>query len=253
MSGPTLEDSVERRYATVNPATGEQVKEYPFLGTGELDAVLAEAGRAFHSWRRWPAAARAEVVGRAADLMVERRADLARLQTLEMGKPISDSDGEVGWVAEILRYFAEQGPGLLEPEALPAAYGRATVVNEPLGVVLAIEPWNFPLYQAARVAGPQLVAGNAVLLKHSESCPQSALAFEQLFHDAGAPKGVYTNVFLHLGDVDRVIGHDAVQGVTFTGSDGASAATPSSPDSSRPTSSNPSPRTSSPKTHSSRP
>jgi len=163
------------------------------------------------------------VVDRAAELMVKRRRELARLQTLEMGKPISESLGEVGWVAEILHYSAEQGPALLEPEALPTSYGASTVVNEPLGVVLAIEPWNYPLYQAARVAGPQLVAGNAVLMKHSEICPQSALAVEQLFRDAGVPEGVYTNVFLHLADVDRVIGHDAVQGVTFTGSDRAGA------------------------------
>lgn len=93
------------------------------------------------------------------------------------------------------------------------------MVSEPLGVLLAIEPWNFPLYQAARVAGPQLVAGNVVLMKHSEICPQSALALEQVFRDAGAPEGVYTNVFLHVGDVERVIAHDAVQGVSFTGSD----------------------------------
>jgi len=136
-----------------------------------------------------------------------------------MGKPISDSEGEVDWVYGILRYFAEQGPGFLEPEALPVAYGASSVVSEPLGVLLAIEPWNFPLYQAARVAGPQLVAGNVVLMKHSEICPQSALALEQVFRDAGAPEGVYTNVFLHVGDVERVIAHDAVQGVSFTGSD----------------------------------
>ncbi len=103
-----------------------------------------------------------------ADLMLERSDELARLQTLEMGKPIADSLGEVEWVAGIVRYYAEHGPGFLEPEALPAEYGASTVVSEPLGVLLAIEPWNFPLYQALRVAGPQLVAGNVVLMKHSE-------------------------------------------------------------------------------------
>ena len=115
-------------------------------------------------------------------------------------------------------YFAEHGPGFMEPEVLPGTDG-ASIVCEPLGGVLAIEPWNFPLYQAARVAGPQLVAGNVVLMKHSEICPQTALAIEQLFRDAGAPEGVYTNVFLHVADVERVIADDAVQGVAFTGSD----------------------------------
>jgi succinate-semialdehyde dehydrogenase/glutarate-semialdehyde dehydrogenase len=214
----------ERPYATVNPATGEQLQDFPYHRGDELEAMVDTAGRAFRSWRQRPAAGRAEVVGRAADLMLERRDELARLQTLEMGKPISDSRGEVEWVAGILRYYAEHGPGFLEPEALPAAYGASTVVSEPLGVLLAIEPWNFPLYQALRVAGPQLVAGNVVLMKHSEICPQSALAVEKLFRDAGAPDGVYTNVFLAVADVEHVIAHDAVQGVTFTGSDRSGAA-----------------------------
>lgn len=213
----------ERRYATVNPATGVHLQDFPFLRGAQLEDVLESAQRAFWGWRRQPVAARAAVVGRAAELMLERKDELARLQTLEMGKPITDSQGEVVWVSGILRYFAEQGPGFMEPEALPASYGDSTVVCEPLGAVLAIEPWNFPLYQAARVAGPQLVAGNVVLMKHSEICPQTALAIEQLFRDAGAPEGVYTNVFLHVADVERVIAHDAVQGVTLTGSDRAGA------------------------------
>jgi len=209
----------ERPYATVNPATGEHLQDFPYHRGDELEAMIEAAECAFRSWRRRPAAARAEVVGRVADLMLERSDELARLQTLEMGKPIADSLGEVEWVAGIVRYYAEHGPGFLEPEALPAEYGASTVVSEPLGVLLAIEPWNFPLYQALRVAGPQLVAGNVVLMKHSEICPQSALAVERLWHDAGPPDGVYTNVFLAVADVERVIAHDAVRGVTFTGSD----------------------------------
>jgi succinate-semialdehyde dehydrogenase / glutarate-semialdehyde dehydrogenase len=207
----------ERMYATVNPATGEHLQGFEYLRGDRLDEVLMSAQSAFRSWRQQPVSLRAQVVGRAAELMLERSEDLARLQTLEMGKPITDSRGEVGWVAGILKYFATQGPGFLEPEAV--GDGSSTVVCEPLGAVLAIEPWNYPLYQAARVAGPQLVAGNVVLMKHSEICPQTALAIEQLFRAAGAPDGVYTNVFLHVDDVERVIAHDAVQGVTFTGSD----------------------------------
>jgi succinate-semialdehyde dehydrogenase/glutarate-semialdehyde dehydrogenase len=213
----------DRRYATVNPATGEHLRDFPYLRVDQLEVVLESAHQAFRTWRRQPASARAEVVGRAAELMQARKDELARLQTLEMGKPITDSEGEVAWVSDILRYFAEHGPGFLEPEVLPVAYGASTVVSEPLGVLLAIEPWNFPLYQAARVAGPQLVAGNVVLMKHSEICPQSALAIERLFRDAGAPDGVYTNIFLHHADVERVIAHDAVQGVTITGSDRSGA------------------------------
>ena len=209
----------ERRYATVNPATGELLRAFPYTKGDQLDAVLQSAQQAFRSWRRRPAAARAKVVGRAAELMLERQDELARLQTLEMGKPITDSQGEVPLVSDLLRYFAEQGPRFLEHEVLQDTNGDSMVVNEPLGVLLAIKPWNYPLYMAARMAGPQLVAGNVVLMKHSEICPQTALALEQLFQEAGAPEGVYTNVFLHVADVEQVIAHDAVQGVSFTGSD----------------------------------
>ena len=104
---------------------------------------------------------------------------------------------------------------------MPVNDGQAVVVNAPLGVLLAIEPWNFPLYQVVRVAGPQLIAGNTLLLKHSEICPQTALALERVFLDAGAPNGVYTNVFLRIADVERVIAHPAVQGVSLTGSERA--------------------------------
>jgi succinate-semialdehyde dehydrogenase/glutarate-semialdehyde dehydrogenase len=126
--------------------------------------------------------------------------------------------------ASICTYYGEKGPGFLEPQPLEVAKGEAVVVPEPVGVILGIEPWNFPLYQVVRVAAPNLVLGNTILLKHSEVCPQSALALEQLFRDAGAPDGVYTNVFLHLDDVETVIADPAVQGVSLTGSERAGSA-----------------------------
>ena len=141
-----------------------------------------------------------------------------------MGKRAAEAKGEVQLAASILSYYAEKGPGFLAPQPLEVAKGQAEVVHEPIGVILGVEPWNFPLYQVVRVAGPNLVLGNTILLKHSEVCPQSALALEKLFADAGAPAGVYTNVFLHREDTESVIADPAVQGVTLTGSERAGSA-----------------------------
>src|SRR5918997_1988921 len=138
-----------------------------------------------------------------------------------MGKRIKEAAGEVELAASILDYYAEKGPGFLEPRPIDVMQGEAVVVNEPVGVLLAIEPWNYPLYQVVRVAGPNLVLGNTILLKHAELNPQCALALEEVFRDAGAPEGVYTNVFLRIADVERVIAHRHVQGVTLTGSERA--------------------------------
>jgi succinate-semialdehyde dehydrogenase/glutarate-semialdehyde dehydrogenase len=219
-----MSTTTEIAYATTNPFTGEEVRRFDFLPSEEVAGVVRRAHEAFLGWRATGVEERAAVVGRAADLMLERIDDLAGLITLEMGKRISESQGEVQLAASILRYYADRGPGFLEPQPLDVAKGEAEVVHEPVGVVLGIEPWNFPLYQVVRVAGPNLVLGNTVLLKHSEVCPQSALALEQLFADAGAPAGVYTNVFLHRDDVEAVIADPAVQGVTLTGSEGAGSA-----------------------------
>jgi succinate-semialdehyde dehydrogenase/glutarate-semialdehyde dehydrogenase len=125
--------------------------------------------------------------------------------------------------ASILDYYAKNGPRFLEPKQIEVMKGEAIVENEPIGVILAIEPWNYPLYQVVRVAGPNLVLGNAILLKHAELNPQTALALEQLFLDAGVPEGVYTNLFLRIPDVEKVIEHPLVQGVTLTGSERAGA------------------------------
>jgi succinate-semialdehyde dehydrogenase/glutarate-semialdehyde dehydrogenase len=137
-----------------------------------------KAHEAFLSWRERPVTERARVLRRAGDLMQQRADELARLITREMGKLTAAAHGEAGWVAGILRYYGEKGPGFLAPQPLPVEEGEAVIVNTPLGVLLSIEPWNFPLYQVARFAGPNLVAGNSVLVKHSEVCPQTALALE---------------------------------------------------------------------------
>jgi succinate-semialdehyde dehydrogenase/glutarate-semialdehyde dehydrogenase len=219
----TAGDTGARPYATVNPYTGETEKEFPFLATAEIDGVVERAHAAFQEWRRRPVEERAAVVGRAAELMLERRDEYAALITREMGKRIQEAAGEVMLAASILQYYADKGPGFLEPKPIDVMQGEAVVVNEPVGVLLAIEPWNYPFYQVVRVAGPNLVLGNTILLKHAELNPQCALAIEQCFRDAGVPEGVYTNVFLTIPDVEKVIAHRHVQGVTLTGSERAGA------------------------------
>jgi succinate-semialdehyde dehydrogenase/glutarate-semialdehyde dehydrogenase len=217
----TASDAGARPYATVNPYTGEKEKEFPFLDAGQIDGVIDTAHAAFLEWRRRTPEERAAVVGRAAELMSERRDQLAALITKEMGKRIEEAVGELVLAGMILDYYAKNGPRFLEPKRIEVLKGEAIVENEPTGVILAIEPWNYPFYQVVRVAGPNLVLGNTILLKHAELNPQCALAIEQLFRDAGAPEGVYTNVFLSIPDVEQVIAHPHVQGVTLTGSERA--------------------------------
>ncbi len=220
----TASDAGARPYRTVNPYTGQTEQEFPFLDSAEIDGVVERAHAAFLEWRRRPVEERARIVGRAGELMLERADEFAALVTREMGKRIQEAGGEVQLAASILAYYAENGPRFLEPRRIDVMKGEAVVENEPIGVLLAIEPWNYPLYQVVRVAGPNLVLGNAILLKHAELNPQTALAIERCFRDAGVPEGVYTNVFLAIPDVEQVIAHPLVQGVTLTGSEKAGSA-----------------------------
>jgi succinate-semialdehyde dehydrogenase/glutarate-semialdehyde dehydrogenase len=222
----TASESAERRYATVNPFTGKTEKEFPFTPTEEIDPIIGRAHAAYQEWRQRPVEERAAVVRRAAELMDERRADLAKLITTEMGKRAEEATGELYLCSMILKYYADNGPGFLEPTSITPLMGKgeALVETRPVGVLLAIEPWNYPFYQVVRVAGPNLVLGNTVILKHAEITPQCAVAIEQLFTDAGAPQGVFTNTFLRIEDVEQVIADPRIQGVTLTGSERAGSA-----------------------------
>jgi succinate-semialdehyde dehydrogenase/glutarate-semialdehyde dehydrogenase len=209
-------------FRTINPATGEVVKEFPLQSDQQVFAALSNADKRYHEdWKRRSVAERAQIVGRAARILREKRDEYARYPTLEMGKVVRLSYLEVDFVADILNYYAKLGEKLLEPQPLPGEPG-ATVVAEPIGVILAIEPWNFP-YQLARVAAPQLVAGNVVMMKHAENVPQCALAFARLFEEAGAPEGVYTNLFCSIEQVAKLIDDFRVRGVVLTGSERAGA------------------------------
>ena len=212
-------------YMSVNPATGETLKEFPLATAAEVEHALADSKAAFRDWQSAPVEARAKVIARVAELYRERRDELARLIATEMGKPLAQSRGEVGLVADIYAYYADEGPSFLQDEILDVkGGGEAIVRSAPVGPLLGIMPWNYPYYQVARFAAPNLILGNTILLKHAGSCPQSALAIEQIFKDAGLPEGAYINLFLSNEQVAEVIADDRVQGVSLTGSERAGSA-----------------------------
>lgn len=212
-------------YKTVNPATGELVKEFSNATDAEIEEAVNSSHKAFDSWQRVPINERAAMMNRAGELMRERKNELAELITLEMGKLPSEAEGEVEISASILQYYGEQGPRILADEKLqPNSGGSAIVVNEPIGPLLGIMPWNFPQYQIARFAGPNLVAGNTILLKHAHDCPQSALAFERIMADAGFPSGTYINVFATNDQVQDMIADARVAATSVTGSERAGSA-----------------------------
>jgi len=212
-------------YAVTNPATGETVKEYPTATDAEIQDALAASHQAFGEWNRSSIQERVKLLGRVAELYTERRGELAAIITREMGKPVRQAQGEVDIAASIYRYYAENGPKFLDDEELEVvAGGKAVVRKEGLGVLLGIMPWNYPYYQVARFAGPNLMNGNSILLKHAPQCPESALAMAQIFQDAGAPEGAYVNIFASNAQVADIIADPRVQGVSLTGSERAGAA-----------------------------
>ena len=215
------------RYAVVDPSSGEEVRSYPtFTDEQVLDAV-GRAHTAFQTWSRYASVAeRAALVRRVAELPTERRTELAATINREMGKPIDDALGEVDFSAAIYEYYADNAETFLadEPLGLLDGEGSAVVRRRPLGVLLGIMPWNFPAYQVARFAGPNLAAGNTIVLKHAPQCPESAAALEAIFRDAGFPDGAYVNVYATNEQVEKVIADPRVHGVSLTGSERAGAA-----------------------------
>jgi succinate-semialdehyde dehydrogenase/glutarate-semialdehyde dehydrogenase len=212
-------------YAVTNPATGETVKEYSTATDVEIQTALERTDSAFRRWNRSPLEERVKLLNRVAELYEERRDELAAIITREMGKPIRQAGFEVDIVVSIYRYYAENGPKFLEDEELDVvAGGKAVVRKEGLGVLLGIMPWNYPYYQVARFAAPNLMNGNTILLKHAPQCPESALAMEQIFKDAGAPEGSYVNIFATNEQVADIIADPRIQGVSLTGSERAGAA-----------------------------
>lgn len=212
-------------YATTNPATGELVREFPVLSDDAAREALQQSAEAYRSWSSLDLEKRAEVLRRMAALHREQSEALAALDTLEMGKPISQSRGEIELAASIYEYYADRGPGLLADEELEVAgAGRAVVRTAPIGPLLGIMPWNFPFYQVARFVAPNLLLGNTILLKHAENCPQISLAIARIAHEAGAPADVYQSIFATHDQVAAMIASPLLQGVSLTGSERAGRA-----------------------------
>lgn len=213
-------------YQTTNPYTGEVVKTFETATEAEIDAAIAKADSAFATWRDTPVEDRVAVLEKAADILEENRREYAETLTLEMGKLIGEAEAEVTLCANMLRYYVRNAAEQLTPRFLKAkGYGDTDIqlVPEPLGVLYAVEPWNFPYYQVVRIGAPQFAAGNAIVLKHASNVPQSALKMEDLFQKAGAPEGLLTNVFASHDASEQILSDDRVRGVALTGSEGAGA------------------------------
>jgi succinate-semialdehyde dehydrogenase/glutarate-semialdehyde dehydrogenase len=212
-------------YATTNPATGERVAEFPSLSDEDVQDVLKRSFTKYREWRSVPLTERAAVLSRVAQLHRERSKELAALLTLEIGKPTAEALGEVALVASIYDYYADNAERFLREEPLDVkGPGTAVVRTGPIGPLVGIMPWNFPYYQVARFAAPNVMLGNTVILKHSRNCPQSALAIEAVFRDAGLPADVYINAFATSGQIAGMIADPRVQGVSLTGSEKAGSA-----------------------------
>ena len=205
-------------YQSTNPNNGKLLKSFEHMSSARLDEVLAAAEDCFKTWKNKSYAERAAVLRRAAALLHAHADDFARLETLEMGKRIAEARGDVNFSGDILGYYARHAESFLAPTPLHPSAGEAHLESSPLGVLFCVEPWNFPYYQLARVAGPQLMAGNVLVVKHAGCVPQCAMAFEKLLLDAGAPAGAYTNLFISYEQSHRVIDDPRVKGVALTGS-----------------------------------
>jgi len=212
-------------YATVDPTTGAVVQEFTTLTDTEAADALASATTAYGTWSRTALNDRAALLRRMADLHRKNADELSAVTTLEMGKPIGQARAEVELAASIYEYYATLGPALLADEVLDiAGTGQAVVRTAPIGPLLGIMPWNFPLYQAARFVAPNLLLGNTILLKHAENCPQLSLAIEAIAVEAGATEGVYRSIFATHEQVATMIASPLLQGVSITGSERAGRA-----------------------------
>ena len=205
-------------YQSINPYDGKILTTFEELTDTQLETALETAAFRFETWRYKTFAQRAVVAAKVAAIMRERVDELARLVTLEMGKRIEEARGEVELSADIIDYYARHAEAFLAPQPIELDSGEAAVESSPFGVVFGVQPWNFPYYQLARFAAPNLMAGNVVMVKHAGCVPQCAIAFEKLWIEAGALAGVYTNLLISHDQVDQVIDDPRIKGVALTGS-----------------------------------
>ncbi|MEK7380299.1 MAG: NAD-dependent succinate-semialdehyde dehydrogenase [Gemmatimonadota bacterium] len=211
-------------HLAINPATGQTIAAYEELSTKAMRAVITDAHKAYLHWRKVPVAARAVLLRTTARILRERAEPLAELMAREMGKPLVQGRGEVEKCAWVCEYYAEQAEGFLAPEMVATDATRSYVAYRPLGLILAIMPWNFPLWQVFRFAAPALMGGNGALLKHAPNVPGCALATEKVFRDAGIPQALFRTLLISVAQTRTVIRHRHVAAVTLTGSPAAGKA-----------------------------
>jgi succinate-semialdehyde dehydrogenase / glutarate-semialdehyde dehydrogenase len=209
--------------ATINPATGETLKTFEPLNDAEIAAKLELAGQAFEQYRKTSFSERSQWLQKAADILEQEKAEFAKLMTLEMGKPFKAAIAEVEKCAFVCRYYAEHAPGFLADVPVKTDASHSFIRYQPLGVILAVMPWNFPFWQVFRFAAPTLMAGNVGLLKHASNVPQCALAIADIIHRAGFPQGVFQTLLIGAAKVINVIVDDRVKAATLTGSEPAGA------------------------------
>jgi len=208
---------------TINPNTNKKVKSFEEMTEKTVEAKVAKAQQAFIDWKETSYQQRADLLHKVATLMRVRKSELAKTITLEMGKLISQAEGEIELSADIMDYYADHAETFLADKVLDPEYGEALVRNSPIGVLLGVMPWNFPYYQVVRFAAPNIMVGNTILLKHASIVPQCAAAIEELFQEADAPEGLYTNLFISGKHASVLVSDKRIKGVSLTGSEEAGA------------------------------
>jgi succinate-semialdehyde dehydrogenase/glutarate-semialdehyde dehydrogenase len=208
---------------TVNPYTNLPGKEFEELSEQQIETKIKAADKAYESWRDTPVTERCAILAKVAQLLQDKKDMLAKLITQEMGKLISESRDEIDISTAIYKYYADNAESFLQDRQLEVEKGRAYIKYAPIGIILGVEPWNYPFYQVARLAAPNIAAGNVIMIKHASIVPQCAQAIEDIFNEAGAPEGVYTNLFVSGKNISRLADDNRIKGLSLTGSEDAGA------------------------------
>ena len=208
---------------STNPATNRVVKTFEEMTEENVEKFIAQSAATFKEWKMTDYKKRAETLHKVADLLREKKKDLAKMVTMEMGKLIVQAEGEIKLSAEIFDYYANNAQSFLADKNLSPSHGEAIVRHSPIGVLLGVQPWNFPFYQVARFAAPNIMVGNTILIKHASIVPQCAIAIEEIFKQAGAPAGIYTNLLISGKRATALVSDKRIKGVSLTGSEAAGA------------------------------
>ena len=210
-------------FQTINPTNNKVVKSFDAMTDAAVDKAISKASTAYDEWKLTDYQTRAQILYTVSGLLRAKKKELAKMITLEMGKLVSHAEGEIKLSAEIFDYYAKNAEGFLTDKVLNPVHGKALIRYSSVGALLGIQPWNFPFYQVARFAAPNIMIGNTVLIKHAMNVPQCAIAIEEIFAEAGAPVGLYTNLFISHQQTEKLIGDKRIRGLSLTGSEVAGA------------------------------